>query len=70
MAPGYQGLGEDLVTTEWTEADKGAHVRFAQQVRDLTAQGEEILSQGADIRDDFPGLVGELRAALNKLGAR
>lgn len=56
--------------TEWTEADKGAHGRFAQDVRDLTNHGEDILSHGADIREDFPSLVRGLRAALDRLGAR
>lgn len=58
------------MTTEWTEEDKGAHMRFAQKVRELTASGEDLLNHGANIRADFPALVKELRTALNRLGAR
>lgn len=58
------------MATEWTEEDKGAHMRFAQDVRDLTQHGEDILEHSADIRSDFPHLVEGLRTALNKLGAK
>jgi hypothetical protein len=56
------------MATEWTEADKGAHVRFAQKVRDLRSELERAEHHRVEIptRD----IRQRLDILLAQLGAR
>lgn len=54
--------------TEWTEADKGAYVRFAQEVRDL----RDDVSESVERRMQIPGptVLHRLQVSLDRLAAR
>lgn len=49
--------------TEWTEADKAAHVRFAEEIRDIRDYARKSPIIWLDVHD-------RLQAALDRLGAK